>query len=123
MPEVELTKIISVSSVADEVFRQTIDIDFIPDEMIVRSISYYNDGTEGTVGYIWTDLVDGNILGTYLDSITIHCPGTRFIIKKPIRGVYTFQMRNLQNEINLLIGGELLIILEFVKYKQKGKVY
>mgnify|MGYP007051726806 CR=1 FL=1 len=96
-------------------WRQYINLEFIPDEMIVRSICYRYDGTELYQGFIFTDLVKDSIIGTYADGL-INNPNSVFTMKKQVKGQFLFKM--MTSLSNLDQGdGTMLAILEFIKYE------
>ena len=125
MPEVEVRKVVLINNAGINVpvFTQNINIDFIPDEMIVREVGYAFAGATNLIEYVWSNIVDDNIIALIGDSKTAHCPNTTFTVKKEIKGSYLFQIRDFANEIPGASPGNLLIVLEFVKYKQKGRIY
>jgi hypothetical protein len=125
MPEVEVRKVVLINNggINIPVFTQNINVDFIPDEMIVREVGYAFDGTQGLMQYVWSNIVDDNVIALIGDTRTAHCPNTTFTVKKEIKGSYLFQIREYNNNIIAALPGNLLIVLEFVKYKQKGRIY
>lgn len=92
--------------------------------MIVRSISYNDDiaNTNWTVLYIWSDIVRDNIIGIIPDNTITESPNTTFMIKEQLRGNYTFQVRTQIDDIHVAPNADFMIMLEFVKYKQRGKI-
>jgi len=124
MSDIETVKTIAIIGTADAsgTIICYINIDFIPDELIVKSVCYYNDFTEARTSYIWSDLVDG-ALCSVADYPVTYTPQTRFTMKKNIRGDYVFRFLDANGQIKTTLQGDLVIMLEFVKYKQKGKVY
>ena len=125
MPEVEVRKVVLINNrgVNIKAFTQNINIDFIPDEMIVREVGYALSGNQSNIFYVWSDIVDDNIIALIGDSKTAHSPNTTFTVKKGIKGSYLFQIRDWDDEIPQVAPGNLMIVLEFVKYKQKGRIY
>ena len=98
-------------------FSRTINIPFIPDEVIARNIAYTNDGTESGVSYVWTNLVDDNYLGSVMDGASIS-PQQIFTLNKPISGNYQFKILGVDGDFDETAEGDLFISLEFVKYKK-----
>ena len=94
---------------------QFLNVEFIPDEVIVRSISYRYDGTEPNQGFLTTNLIKDSIIGTYMDGVT-HNPNSVFPVKRQVKGQFLFQARS---SSTLLDAGDgvLFAILEFVKYQ------
>lgn len=103
-------------------FKRTIILDFIPDEMIVKYISYFNTGNDTNVSYLYSDLV-GDILGPIIEATqTIN---TKFPIKKPVSSLYTFTIFNMAGDPSVYRVGDIVIGLEFVKYGEvkPAKIY
>ena len=96
-------------------FERNITLDFIPDEMIVRQISYRVITTETDVYIINSDLVNGD-LGTFFIFPNFLFNETIFPIKKPIIGLYTFSIRK-QPSSAITGVGNLSLHLEFIKYR------
>jgi len=94
---------------------ENINIEFIPDEVIVRSIGYHNDKTETELGYISTNLVKDNRIGFYGDGLVSNSQQT-FTLDKPVNGRYLFQLILADGTIDAASAGVLMISLEFIKY-------
>ena len=94
---------------------ENINIEFTPDEVIVRSIGYHNDKTETELGYITTNMVKDNIIGFYGDGLVSNSQQT-FTVNKPVNGAYLFQLRLVDGTIDGGSAGVLMISLEFIKY-------
>ena len=97
------------------VWDEQINIDFIPDDVIVRSIMYYSNGADPGVSFIRTNLVKDNIIGS-IDDPSVQNPQQHFTVNKPIKGAYNFQIVNTNGTIGNRVG-QLHIALEFVRYK------
>lgn len=97
-------------------FKRTINIEFVPDELIVRCIAYQNDSSEVNVGYIYSDLVRDNILGSVIDGKTFNNSNQVFTIGEPVHGIYTFSCRQADGSFDDAMAGVPMISLEFVKY-------
>ena len=82
--------------------------------MIVRTIAYKSDGTEGGVDYIETDLVKDQCLGIMSDGV-ISNPGEVFDMNKPVNKKYNFRIASADGQTAIVIG-DLMISLEFIKY-------
>jgi len=124
MPVIEAIKTIVIAGTANTTgsIRRKINIDFIPDELIVNSVCYHNDGSEIGAGYLWSDLVD-DALCSLADFPVTYTPQTRFIMKKSVRGDYIFRFLSTNGQLATTLQGNLVIMLEFVKYKDRGKGY
>ena len=91
---IEVRKNILISRLINggSTFSATIDIDFIPDEMIVRNIMY-TIGDPGAPQNISTSTysnIVSDYIGTFSDipSGNSVVPNLAFTLRKPIRGVY-----------------------------------
>lgn len=105
-----------------------INCPFIPDEMILRAVSY-NDAAS-TPAIITSTLVSGtegvgtaNAVSTNIDGILCMVtdlaasnPHIRFPMRKPVQGNYTFNQRNLAGAPGTATGF-VWLCLEFVKYR------
>ena len=93
------------------------NIPFIPDEMIVRTITSLNvTGSADTVFSIISDLTDWYIMAsisTISGSTVIY--NAKFPINREIKGTYTFKFLDYQNQPTTL-NMWLTIQLEFIKY-------
>lgn len=93
-------------------------VDFIPDEMHVKCITYSSNNInveDGLATQIYTDLVS-DVIGSFY----IYClgkPDTIFTLKKPVKGLYNFTLLTLNGAIDNIREGQLVIHLEFVKYR------
>lgn len=92
-------------------------INWIPDEMIVRSITYFNDGTEPGVSSIQINIGD-NIpaIGYITDTRDTYCPNSIFPIKRPVQGRFNVTLINNTGALDIARQGQLAILLEFIKY-------
>lgn len=99
-------------------FNYTINIDFIPDMMIVKTIQYaVGVGGELGITSVYTNLVN-NQIASFVDDTTSN-PHTRFLTyNRPVRGEYNFQIRDITGQINPGRAGDLFLELEFVKYRR-----
>ena len=100
-------------------FSQDINIDFIPDEVIVKLVQYDTADDQVTVSGIYSDLVS-DFLASFIWKSSIIPTNLTFTLRKPIRGKYNFQLLEKNNANNLVesnVTGQLWIHLEFVKYR------
>lgn len=99
-------------------FSENINIDFIPDEMIVRYLMYDAGETElnNSLSTVHLDLVN-NIIGSFSDRFgSVH--NNRFLIhKKSVKGVYEFTVQQIDGTLDTTRNGFIVIDLEFVQYK------
>lgn len=99
------------------IFNQTIDINFIPDMMILKTVQYDAAVPENGVTTIYTNIVNNQIC-SFVDGVTSN-PETRFLIyNKPVRGTYNFKVLDSTGLVNAARAGTLYIQLEFVKYRR-----
>ncbi len=106
-----------------------INPDFQPDEVIVRSAMLNSNpnfdpndignfpGRTSNLFYIFTNLVYGSILCTLGDGIANNSLST-FPITSPVSGVYSFQLRDITNDVANINRGNIMIMLEFVRYRR-----
>ena len=99
-------------------FDITINIDFIPDMMIVKTIQYDNKiADEFGLTSVYTNIVN-NQIASFVETTTSN-PDTRFLIyNKPIRGTYNFKILDSTGLVNAGRQGDLFMQLEFVKYRR-----
>lgn len=92
-------------------------LNFIPDELIIRSVHYFNDGTEAGISTLETNMID-NIpaIANIIDSRDPFCPNSVFPVNRPIRGTYTMTFYNNLGNLDITRQGQLAILLEFIKY-------
>lgn len=110
------------------------NVTFIPDEVIVKMITYntfsalpeYDDpdvippSAYNRVISIFTDLVDDGYIGSMTD-VGTSCPGLTFTIKRPVIGVYKFELFDV-NRSPYNFKCDIMIHLEFVQY-HSGKTH
>src|SRR4051794_21396034 len=96
------------------------NVDFEPDEVIVKGINYNPVAAEPGVTLLYCDLVQDNI-GSFFQDFYVK-PDLVFQLNKPVRGLYTFQIRDIAGTLHARTG-DLGLHLSFVKYKAKGKIY
>lgn len=101
-------------------WRESINVSFKPDDVIVRTVAYHNDtgeeGTEAGLAYVATDLLSDNVIGIIKDG-AVYCPSQVFTVNKEIRGQYLFEVREVNDSLDVA-QGVLMISLEFVKYSK-----
>lgn len=92
-------------------FTREIYVDFIPELMKVKYIAYNNaGGAEDILATIYTDIVNDNI-GVVLDPHIYHLD-TKWMINKPIRGLYRFEIKDETGALQD-VDGNVVIHLEF----------
>jgi len=96
-----------------------INVQFIPDCMIVRQIAYKNDGT-GTGTFLLYSDITGGFIGSFNDPSNA-TPATKFILNRPISGNKTFTVYSDLTTVAGNILGELAVTLEFVQYAKNNK--
>jgi len=97
-------------------------VSFIPDEVIIKTINYTQTVLSNQIVLLYTDLVSDNI-GSVLASGQLNNSNLVFELKKPVSGSYTMQIFSYPNILNATLTGVLHICFEFIKYKEKGKLY
>jgi hypothetical protein len=92
-------------------------INFIPDEVIIRSVHYFNNGTEVGVSTLETNMID-NIpaIANIIDSRIPYTPNSIFPVNRPIRGTYSMTFYDNTGALDTTRTGTLAILLEFIKY-------
>jgi len=92
-------------------------VNFIPDEVNVKTVTYVAAVPEVDVSGIYTDMVS-DIIGSFFDGVYA-VPNLTYTLRKPISGQYNFQFVTGDGAASPLStrSGDLFIHLEFVKYK------
>ena len=80
-----------------------------------------NDAEDGAVTLIYSDLVS-DYIGSFRDGGD-GIINLVFTLKKPIKGIYTFTLLDMELEAEERREGDLAIHLEFIKYGPAKKVY
>jgi hypothetical protein len=100
---------------------------FTPDFLIVRGINYSPGGTDNTtdVFRIYSDLVDGHVLGSITMSLSTTTTPALFVapspqilyfkMNKPVQSQFQFSVWG--NLTTVTLNGHMVIHLEFVKFK------
>ena len=116
MPEIKQRKNVFVSAVlaAQSSFNGDVFEPFNPDEVIVRSIAYYNNGLAQAVRVLLSTLVPDNVLGSFNESVQ-DSRKAQFTLQGPVGGTYQFVIVN-GNGALLPTTGTINLHLEFVKY-------
>ena len=125
MPEILVNKIIQILSfwtAAASTSSQEIQLNFIPDEVIVRSASVFvSTGGAPTVYGVQTNLPINQPKGIiiYHSNQQPQVPmEIHYQLKQPINGTYTFNLYSPVNDIlSPIITGQVILILDFIKYK------
>jgi len=98
-------------------FTRVINIDFIPHEVIVKGIQYATPlGAEPNMYLLYSDLIS-DTLSPFYQNLSIST-NPHFILNKQIWGNYNFQVNDINGIIDLVAAGEIVIQLEFVRYKE-----
>lgn len=123
MPNIEARKTVFVyANNPGESFSYPISVEFTPDEVIVRGIGAYDVGGVYTDMFlVRTNLVREGILGFACEPLHMGQFGQgTFSLQCPIQGSYNFQIIDPAGAL-VDYEGNLVIQLEFVKYKQYKK--
>jgi hypothetical protein len=121
---VEVRKNVIVSTTFNTVstFTATINnVEFIPDEVIIRGINYSPAINEVGITQLYTDMVS-DVIGTFFQNFYIK-PDLTFTLRKPIAGLYTFTIRTVAGNAYAGRNGDIAIHLEFVKYGPEKKIF
>lgn len=108
-------------------FSANIDIDFIPDEVIIKNIGFIlpdPGDPDNAITSIYSDLVS-DYIGSFSDvsSGNFITPHLVFTLRKPVRGIYRFFILSASSNGNnndlepYLRTGDFILHLEFVKYR------
>lgn len=99
-------------------FSSDVYVPFIPDEMIVRLVSYNGvNGNETDKNIlVWCNMIN-DIIAITSDTSAV-CPQSVFNIGKSASGTWSFELRKIDGELvnTTNTGKELSILVEFVKY-------
>lgn len=96
-----------------------IDIPFTPDEVILRGILAFDSTLTYKVWQLRSNLVPDNVISTFSNSvIPSGNTGASFLLKKPVRGFYQFELTDYQGVLTVFPQC-VSVHLEFVKYKGK----
>lgn len=110
-------------------FEKEIKVGFIPDEVIVRSLAYFNNSTPTSIYNVKCDFLN-SFIGSVVDG-QIYSPQTTFVLGKDCDrnwkfGLYADTANNANpNSFPTLVDtqvGTLTIVLEFVKYSPPAPV-
>lgn len=123
---IEVRKNILIARELDDssTFTATINIDFIPDEVIIKNIIFTLEDPDAAQNWntsIYTDLVS-DYIGSFSDapsgnSVT---PNLVFTLRRPINRLYNFSIQAVNAGGTMILynrSGDLTLHLEFVKYK------
>lgn len=96
-----------------------IDIPFTPDEVVLRGISAYDSAANYAVWQLRSSLVADNVISTFNNSVfPSGNVGATFVLKKPVRGSYRFDLTNYQGTLTTFAQC-VSVHLDFIKYKEK----
>ena len=108
------TLLISRNLAAGTNWEETISLDFIPDTIVTRSITYSSDPTETGAFAIWTSLIGGYIGSFHFsDSTTPTIANT--IQNGSAQGTYRFQIHDTDRQLSFVPQGDLMVYLEFIQ--------
>lgn len=101
-------------------FSRSIELQFVPDVMVVKLVNYSDDTTDnGSTHYLWSDLVNGHLC-SFVENMSSFCPGITYAINKSVKGNFAFQTQKTPDPqtIDTTGDGVLTVHLEFIKYKK-----
>lgn len=98
-------------------------VSFTPDEVVVKGLLYNPDVAELVITTLYCDFLSES-LGGFYDNLFIN-PDLHFIVNKPVNQTWKFTIVDVTGLPQGARVGDLLISLEFVKYRavKEGKVY
>lgn len=106
-------------------FNAKITVPFVPDEMIVKNITYYQSAGAGTIWFVKSSLIAQDVLGCFGSSGAGWQPTSTgeqstFKLQRLINGTYQFAIvDNLNGTTPAIVPdatGSIAISLEFIKY-------
>lgn len=110
-------RINSVSS-----FSSTItNVNFIPDEVIIKGIAYTPDADEPGITILYVDFLT-EVIGPFFQNFYVK-PDLHFTLRKPLNTLWNFTIKDYTGLPNAGRLGEISIDLEFVKYGPNVKIY
>lgn len=123
MPQVERRQNIIVGQPTlanNNTWNTQIILNFIPDEVAIKKINYYEDGTAGLALVLRSNLAD-DFVATFNEYGNGSSEGAVYTLKKPISGMFQFQILDagMLPIAGAGVPGQVAIHLEFVKYKEK----
>lgn len=104
-------------------FRQDINIQFVPDEVILRGICYY-DNTNAANSDIYTiksSLINNEEIATFgrqENNTTFQKMNSSFILRRPVQGSYYFTVIDFVNDEIEGITFTMTLALEFIQYEK-----
>jgi len=123
MPQIESYKTVVISGhYGNNVI--PINIEFEPDEVIVKTLSAFNGDTgnpNSGMLLLRTDLCKDSILAHIpLNEVTYQVINTPFLLRKPVNDVYFFSLTDITGALPEDIATfdfQLALTLQFIKYK------
>ena len=96
---------------------QQIHIPFEPSSVVVKYVTYYQDGAQ-VIGYVNSNLLNAeDVIAPIVDGTTLNL-GVEYELNKAVSGTYDFYMRNINGTIRTDLNGNIIMHLEFRKYLQ-----
>ena len=121
MPQIAANKVIHVGAILNNAssFNANIVVDFVPDEVVIKGISFNPAAPDPGITYLYSNLVNDNI-GSFFENFYIK-PDLTFKLQTPVRGLYKFEIRDVAN-VHIPRTGDIIVRMDFVKYKEKGLI-
>jgi hypothetical protein len=124
-----ITVLLSTFVDANPTFTQTWNVNllvpFVPDEVIVRQISYNSrEAANDNIYMLFSNLVDDQILGIFPSANSTTNLDNHFTLKRNVNSTYNFQLQR-NNDVGVVVGPGILadtaqgvvgVSLEFVQY-------
>jgi hypothetical protein len=113
---------LDLNTAANRDVNVSIDLNFPADEVVVRSVAYNTTEAGNTRAYaFYSDLIDDRILCTFPASTCVSQFDNTFPLRGFTKGNQKFQVLELGNTITTNAIGNLMVMLEFRKYKKEPK--
>jgi hypothetical protein len=100
-------------------FSQAIYVPFVPDEVIVKGVIWYTNGSNSSpVRTIVSNLIDEVILSSFSENKLQTSSHGSFKLNRPVSGNFSFGIRDFSGSVasSDQFNGPITIHLEFVKY-------
>jgi hypothetical protein len=107
-------------------FEKRIDLNFLPDEMIVKYIHYQTydgtlDGVQDMIAYIYSNITN-EIMGSFAANTRPNGINLFYqLMRKPLNGLFRFELKDITGA-PVSKDGHMVIALEFIQYNNKKYV-
>lgn len=98
-------------------WQELINIPFQVDELRVKSVLYFNDGTEVATAYVTSSLINDDALCMFMDTKEVQHPSISFLMnKRSVEGSCYFSAKAFSGALSAQVG-KLYLLLEFISYQ------